>query len=384
MVYVAFYDIPEYARENRSAFSCAVAVVDYMTEVLSNDRDVILLSPARSLNKRGCYKARTHELKNGVTVKLPASAGVRTPVGRALLVAYTRLWLYFSLLKNVKKGDTVISYHSMSTIGAVRRAVRRKGARLILEVREIYGDINRMSAGQKKREREFLASADGYVFATELLSRIVNKQAKPYVVIPAMYKPEEKLAEKYNDGKIHVVYAGTFRTEKGGVINAVRCAEYLDERYHLHIMGRGGDREMQSFTAELDAVKAKTTATVTYDGFFNGAEFKRRLQKCHVGLATQSPEGAFNMTSFPSKIMTYLANGLDVVSVSIPAVTESPVGEYLRYCQDADPNNIAQAVIGIDPLTSPDKSAVLEKLDRSAKEDLSRLLAGNLAGKEEE
>ena len=47
------------------------------------------------------------------------------------------------------------------------------------------------------------------------------------------------------------------------------------------------------------------------------------IQKCQIGLCTQNIDAAFNTTSFPSKILSYMSNGLEVVGVNIAAIKNS-------------------------------------------------------------
>ncbi len=62
-------------------------------------------------------------------------------------------------------------------------------------------------------------------------------------------------------------------------------------------------------------IAAKTKCKITYDGAFYVKKYYEFLQKCHIGLSTQNPYEPFNNSSFPSKVLVYMANGLRVVSV---------------------------------------------------------------------
>ena len=72
-------------------------------------------------------------------------------------------------------------------------------------------------------------AADAFLFPTEALSKEVNLSQKPYVIVHGSYSVQPLIKEKFNDRKIHCVYAGTFDMVKGGVLNAIAAAEYLDE-----------------------------------------------------------------------------------------------------------------------------------------------------------
>ncbi|MBQ0083934.1 MAG: hypothetical protein KBS52_04135 [Clostridiales bacterium] len=371
MKYIGFYDFPEYIAENRAAGPPARAVCEYMAKLFGRVDNLVVFAPIRTLNKSGLYKARVQKLNDNVTVKIPFSFGTRTKIGRVLVAFYTRLWLLFQLLFKTKSYETVIAYHSMSFIGVISFAKKIKHLHLIEEIREIYADINQMSEKSKQNEREYFAKADSYIFATELLNSSINTLNKPYLISPAVYTPEKIVSEKFADGKIHLVYAGTFRQSKGGVDTAIKIGKFLDSGYHIHILGTGTDERIK----ELNNLIAENSGEclITYDGILYGDDFKTFLQKCHIGLSTQNPEGSYNVSSFPSKIMTYLANGLDVLSVRIPAVETCPVGSYLYYYDDSNPQNIADVIKTIDIKQSINKSDLLKKLD----EDLLNSLANS-------
>lgn len=62
-------------------------------------------------------------------------------------------------------------------------------------------------------------------------------------------------------------------------------------------------------------------------------------------MSTQDPSAAFNSTSFPSKILVYLANGLKVVSIRIPAIEQSAVVDSLVFYDKQTPEKIAEAIL---------------------------------------
>ena len=39
------------------------------------------------------------------------------------------------------------------------------------------------------------------------------------------------------------VYAGTYDPRKGGVLAAVAAGQYLDDKYHIHIIGFGDEQD---------------------------------------------------------------------------------------------------------------------------------------------
>lgn len=140
------------------------------------------------------------------------------------------------------------------------------------------------------------------------------------------------------------MYAGTFDPRKGGPTTTT-TTRWLPENYHVHILGFGSENDTKELCALIEETNEASAATVTYDGLLSGEDYIRFLQKCQIGLSTQNPDAAFNDTSFPSKILSYMANGLRVVTVRIPAIEGSAVGDDVIYYEEQTPEKIAQAIL---------------------------------------
>ena len=75
-----------------------------------------------------------------------------------------------------------------------------------------------------------------------------------------------------------------------------------------------------------------------------GKEYSNFISKCDIGLSSQNPDGVYNNTSFPSKILSYMCNGLKVVSVRIPVVETSDVKDGIWFYETGDPKKLAEAI----------------------------------------
>ena len=374
MKYIAFYDTEEYGFENRSVAPSASSVVRYMAEVLNKIDNIEIISPSRTLNKKGVYSGRKIKLEDGICVIQPPTIGARTKVGSCIVAFFTRIWLFIYLLRNTERDEQIIVYHSLATMKIIKLISKLKHTRTIMEIREIYSDVISSNKKGRKKELKYFELADKYIFPTELLNRLINKSNKPYAVATGVYKSENISNEIWDDSKVHVVYAGTLQKEKGGALTAVRAAEFLSQGYHMHILGYGMKQDIINIKREIKRVSESTAATLTYDGFLRGEEFKAFIQKCHIGLSTQNSKGLFNATSFPSKVLTYLSNGLDVLSSRIAAVEESAIGTIVYYYDEQSPRSIADALQKIDISTSKNKSRVLYQLDKNLMVELKRII----------
>ena len=121
-------------------------------------------------------------------------------------------------------------------------------------------------------------------------------------------------------------------------------------------------------------VSGKTKATVTYDGLLSGGDYIRFIQSCQIGLSTQNPDADFNATSFPSKILSYMANGLRVVSIRIPAIETSAVGNDMYYYDKQTPEEIAKAILAVKVDHESNARDLVHRLDNSFQKQLNELV----------
>lgn len=345
MKYIGYYDT---VMDRRFVNMAAVTKMDYIIEALheaGETVDIISFSMTADHAIPACSEVLSDYCKVSYfkTSKKP-----KGKLAKLWNIFSTRSRIFFYLMKNVKKGETIFVYHSLGLIRPMYYAKKLKGFKLILEMEEFFNNIGTHSSFSKKAEERFVASADGYIFPTILLNQAFNTKNKPYSICSGTYKVTENLAEKFDDGKIHAVYAGTFSGIKQGVYFAAAAALGLDDRYHIHILGNPNTPGFSEAKKAIDSVAEKSKATLTYDGFLRGDAYTEFLQRCHVGLSTQNPEFAYNETSFPSKILSYMSNGLRVVSVKIPVVEQSDVGDLIEFYEEAKGSAVADAIKRVD------------------------------------
>lgn len=337
-------------KQNRTNVLAASNKIDYICEALIGcGYDVHIVSASGTSNKKGIYPGYTVKLKDQKYLQTFPTVPWRNCIQKILQLFFVRTGIFFSLMQ-VKKREHVLVYHSLGYMNIVKFAHKLKKFHLILEVEEIYADV----IGDKKlreKELEFLQSADSYIFPTQLLDEIVNVNKKPVVIIHGTYQVEidreckifSKSMQDTSDKIIHCVYAGTLDPRKGGGA-AAAAAEFLPSNYHLHVLGFGSEEDVSKMKDFVSKISRISKAKVTYDGVLSGDDYIKFIQSCDIGLSTQDPTAAFNGTSFPSKILSYLANGLRVVSIKIPAIEQSAVDDMLYYYTKQTPEEIAKAI----------------------------------------
>lgn len=371
--YMAYYNSTN-SSERRNAVLSSVNKMNYICEAIENNGyNTEIVSASGATEKKFC-KSKKVKLTDKTTLKLfsslPRLNRIVSVIDRVILK--TKLFLY--MIKNTNKDSIVMVYHSLGYMSLVKRLKKLKGFKLIIEAEEIYGDV----IGDEKtsqKEYEFFKIADAFILPTEFLSEKVNTEKKPEVIIYGTYHIEKELPKLFSDGKIHCVYAGTLDPRKGGAIASAESALFLNENYHIHILGFGNEKEKAEMLNTIDSISKKSKAKITYDGLLSGEEYIKFIQSCDIGLSTQNPNGKYNDTSFPSKILSYMANGLRVVSVRIPVVEESGIGKCVYYYDEQTPENIAKAIKSIDFSEEYDSRKAIGMLDKDFICDLKKMLS---------
>ena len=319
--------------------------------------DVEFISCSASKNNRSCRKKR-YKINENQFVQLFFSFKATSKILRFINRFLIKFQMKKYIRKNIKKDDTIIVYHSLA-IMKLYSTFKKYTDNFIIEVEEIYSDVLN-NKKLRKKELKKLSIADKYLFATELLNDLVNVNNKKYAVCYGRYKVEKKFDKKWNDNKIHCVYSGTFDPRKGGCLAAINAAKYLNQSYFVHILGRGSDNEISTIKNMIYNInKEKGYKIVCYDGYKSGDEYNEYLQKCQIGLSTQIPDGVYNDTSFPSKILSYMCNGLNVVAINIKAVNKSAINSYVNFYYEHKPELIAAAIVDAKIY---DRSEILKKI----------------------
>lgn len=371
--YFSYYGCQDPSRRRDNSLA-ADTKIDYIIEVLNRigyDVDHISPAPASTSNFQTGFVE--HRKCNSFRYFSSFRKGGR--LLRAINYRFINLQLVLWCLFNIKRGEQILVYHSLGYDSLFIKLKKLKSIRIIGEIEEIYQDVAKQKPNQERNEFRFFDICDKYIFPTHLLNKKLNPCGKPYVLIYGIYTVEPLRNVKWSDDDIHVIYAGTFDPNKGGAIAAVTSAAFLPKEYHVHICGSGRENEKETIIKTIEEINASSEATVTYDGLLKGEDFILFLQKCHIGLSTQNPNAAFNATSFPSKILTYLANGLRVVSIRIPVVEQSGVSQCISYYNDQSPNVIADAIRYACEKNIADPVTTLHQLDEQFEKEMLNLLS---------
>lgn len=378
--YIGNYDVDSNKKEKRGYALSARNKIEYICSAINRvGYHVEIVSPAQTSSKKSC-SSKTIQINCDTKLKLFNSLGRKGIISKILRQYWMKIQIFTYLFNNTNSETDVIVYHSLAYMNIVKVLKKIKRFNLILEVEEVYGDVienNRIV----NKEYEYFKIADAYIFPTELLDDKINIKRKKTAIVYGSYAVEKYpennqllFSQKAKNEIIHVLYAGTLDSRKGGAVAAASVAEYLSSNYHIHILGFGSENDKDNIKKYIAEVQKKSSAKVSYDGVLSGKEYINFIQHCQVGLSTQNPEGAFNDTSFPSKVLSYLSNGLRVVSIRIKVLEMAEIGDMLFYYDKQTPQDIAEAIEKIDFNDKYDSRNRIKELDIKFVKDIGELL----------
>jgi glycosyltransferase involved in cell wall biosynthesis len=372
--YIGFYDRKENEAEKRIFSPAATSKMDYIAESLVENGYEVEIVSFSATGLPGYFPGKKVAIHKHISYRLMPTYLGKNFFEKVFSMIFFRFQIFKYLLLNINKNETVLVYHTLEAMLPLLILKFFRKFSLVLEVEEIYQNAVSISWLRRKLEFALFKKASSYIFPTEMLSDKINKDKKPYSIICGTYRVEHDRDVSFKDGRIHCIYAGTLDSHKGGCQAAVASAEFLDEKYHLHILGFGSKEEKKDLLNLIDTISNKTRCKVTYDGLLSGEEYIQFIQRCQIGLSAQNPNAEFNDTSFPSKVLSYMANGLRVVSVRIKVLEHSPVNNLLFYCEKNDPEQIAKAIRQIDMNDNYEGRETIKMLDEKFVSQIKNVL----------
>lgn len=371
--YVGFYQNPLGSSKRTHALP-ATNKMDYIASAINEAGfNVVIVTPAwmTEENEQPFYEAtKISNLSNWKKVISVNSWKTSNKFFLYTKIMWSWLWLTYWLICNVKKDEKILVYHSTWLSLPIILAKKINKFHLILEVEEIYSDVFTLNRYFDILERKIIKEADSFLFSTELLIDKIA-EGRSFKVINGNYQIFDILNTPANDGRIHLVYAGIIDSHKAGAFNAVESALFLPENYVMHIIGFG---EVEDLKMRINEINKISKCKVTYDGLKSGLDFVKFCQSCHIGLSTQKMDGDYLNTSFPSKILTYLGLGLQVVSCEVDCVKHSKIGRYVAFYEIDSPQAIAEAIKKIDVKTLNNPRKKIKELHTEFVQELKKML----------
>lgn len=372
--YVTFYDSEVLKPENRLSFPSTINKVNYICDVLNRlGYSVDIISSSWTNNRYGFYKSKRVDIDDKNRLIISPTFGYIFKPFKVIQKIFSLFWIFFFLIKNTKKEEELIIYHGMNKILPLIYAKKIKKLRYILEVEEIFSELSNFNRLKTKLEMKMISLGDKYIFSSVTLEKKYNQVHKSFCIVNGNYRIEPPVSCSINDGKIHIVYAGIINKSKGA-LTSIELAKYLPKYYYIHIIGFGNQGDIDYLVKKIQYEKENGYDNISYDGLLKGKEYIKFIQQCHIGLCPQITDKKYNNASFPSKVSSYLANGLRVIAPRTDSFENSVINKILYYYENDFPEEIAKAILNIDFNLPYDSRKFILHLDSMFVLELKKLL----------
>ena len=265
---------------------------------------------------------------------------------------FNRLWnkirisSYF--LFKIKKDDFVVLYHSFFLTKLISILKKIKNVKVIIEVEEIYSYADTKDSGSEKKEILSIKAMDKFITVNESIAKSLEVSDNSIVCYGVIDIPKRQI-ERFDDGFIHVVYAGAIEKRNSGAFTALEAAGYLPDNYVLHMLGSGFQEDINYLKNRINEInKTAGFEKIKYHGMLKGRELTDFLHKCNIGLSTYVLRDNFSNNSLPSKVTTYMCHELPVVIGYTKAFDDIEISKVWNYFYEFEPKSIAKAVTEVD------------------------------------
>lgn len=297
--------------------------------------------------KNGFFHSKRKTLENGGE-QLMYLAGFNGlgHLGKIINSIIKLIELFYLLVFRIDSTDKIVLYHNYPQtrfVALIKFLIR---ANVIIELEELYGYSPTTDQPWIKKEIKAIKCMDAFICVNEGLPKLLELPVGKYVVnYGAGIIPTRTVGRK-NDGKIHVVYAGTIEAYKQGAITAVEAAKHLSDNYMMHIIGFGDEENIRLLRQRVEEVnKFVNRKAVEYDGYYSDEALDAYLFGCHIGLSSNVMRPNFANNSFPSKVITYMCHDLSVVLGYAKAFYDVPMSEGWAFYHEFTPKKIAEAIM---------------------------------------
>lgn len=372
--YVCFYSDPE-TESAIVTYPSVISKIDYIVEKIKKSKaEVILLSIAPSCKGLFTgYSKIIDELETHVYLRSrKSSQWLQKRIN--FVVHNARILLY--LLKNIRKNDRILVYHSLYNRFWLRVLYKLVPDKIILQIEDVFSELTPVTAKWKSSEWKLLHQMKKCICVNDIIYRELSDVPQKVISYGSYATLPQYDVVQYE--AIRLVYAGVIEQERNAAFLAVKAMQFLNLNYELHILGFGNDEDieaLQNLITQVNNQKKKISAI--YHGRMAGETYWQFLQSCDIALSTHAytPQTQSSADyTFPSKVLTYLANGLRVVAQRLEVLECSSIADQLCFYENPNPQEIAEAVSFIDLKKSFDSRTVIANLDQHFEYELSRIL----------
>ena len=357
--YLCFYTGDTEGSEYHGTVAADIKV-GYVAETAKEAGYAVRILALNKTRQKGRQKAKITE-QNGIRVRHIASNGG----GNFFAKTFNRLSFYCQIIRyffrEVKRGDTVLLYHSMRTTPFLAFLKKFRNIPVILEVEEIYACSADGVQPYYKNEIRAIKKYRDYIFVNDYIPKELGIPEDHWIALYGVYRPVEGKKTEH-EGK-RVLYAGAIERLNQGAFRAVEAARYLPSDYEMRIIGKGEPQDMEALSQRIQQVNELCgREVVRYDGFRSGGELDRYMLDCDIGLGAYPIQTSYSNYIFPSKLVSYMCRRLKVVTGRAECYENTPFASQWFFYDANDGESIAKAILeaGKDTGEPTENDTILE------------------------
>ena len=335
--YIGVYDVFYNGKLEKDCSLAAIKKMNYIIDTLNNiGYNVEVISIAR--NKKKAQKKSKIPLNNKLNSLLLLNAiGSSNKFISRIGELQIRLELFLWLIKNIKKNETILVYHSQRLCKIIYWASKIKKFNYILEVEELYYKFGFVSKNEEKNEKKMIYNSKSLLVSTKNIANELNYTNK-FIELHGNYEnlsSENRYVTKL-DKKYKVVFAGGVETVRNTAFNVCECAKYLEECFDVYILGYGDEESILKLEKLIMKINDKIGySKIKYCGTMVGSEYDKFMSSCDIAINFQNMDEYYMKYAFPSKVLNYLGYNLIVITTPLETIRNSKINELVMY-----PNNM--------------------------------------------
>ena len=383
--YIGIYDTIKEGKLKRDCSLAAIKKMDYIVNSLNRSGNAVqIVSIAR--NKETSQGGIIQEYVNGRIknqLVLGPCIGSKCKIISAIGELEIRLWLFMWLIFHIHKNEKILVYHSQRLMLPIYIASKIKHFRYILEVEELYYKFGLCSEWIARNEKKVIMNADALIASTENIVKEL-RYPKKAIYLHGNYQ-NLKIREINQSGEKEIrkiVFAGGIETVRNTAFNVCKCAEWLDDRFVVYLLGYGDKNAITHLQTKIKEINKKLgKEKLIYCGTKTGIEYDRFMSGCDIAINFQDLDEYYMKFAFPSKVLNYLNYGLTVVTTPLESIRNSVINYLVEYPENMEntPKAFAMKInnLNIDSVSERQKKKVeLERLDQKFVLELNTLIRG--------
>ncbi len=307
--------------------------------ILNSIKQPITIVSMATPEKKGIFKSKYVKHDN---IEIKYLTGFQLNVFFNLLFYFA--YIIFFIFRNINKNDTILLYNFIPKqtlpILFLKRIV---GFRLIVEIEELYSSKrfgyfkNKLN---KFTEKNGMKIADKFIVVNSYIKSIIHTDKQVLINRGYLTKKIDTTSFSIESRKIRILYSGRLDYD-GGIEILLKAIENINFNCELVITGSG---PLKIFVENYNV--SNPQVKMIYLGFVGNKEYSDILKKSDVCINPIRINNRFDKASFPSKVLTYLANGNLVVSSYFYAIDDLPdsLKENILIFKDNNPIELAKAL----------------------------------------